>query len=104
MTPTGYAHIDLRSGIAYVTGTTTRVDEVVIEWIAWGWDAQKIHEEHPYLTLGQIHSAFAYYFDHKEELDAQMEAREREVEEILSAIDQSAQSALIERIRAKAAA
>ena len=31
--------------------------------------------QHPYLTLGQIYSALAYYADHQAELEKDIEAR-----------------------------
>ncbi|MCI0690387.1 hypothetical protein L0337_00100, partial [candidate division KSB1 bacterium] len=34
-----------------------------------GWSPEELHYQHPYLTLGQIFSALAYYADHAEELD-----------------------------------
>ena len=49
--------------------TTTKVVEIIMEKDAYGWSAEEIHFQHPYLTLGQIYSALAYYSDHKEELD-----------------------------------
>lgn len=38
--------------------------------------------QHPQLTLGQVHSALAYYWDHQEEIDADLRRREALVEEI----------------------
>ncbi len=32
----------------------------VVEQKAYGWSAEELHFQHPYLTLGQIHSALAY--------------------------------------------
>ena len=32
---------------------------------AYGWDAGEAHAQHPSLTLAQIHSALAYYYDHQ---------------------------------------
>ena len=34
-----------------------------------------MHFQHPNLTLGQIYSALAYYADHQEELDKDIERR-----------------------------
>ena len=46
---------------------------------AYGWSPEEYHLNHPYLTMGQIHSALAYYWDRKESLDAVLAAREQEV-------------------------
>jgi uncharacterized protein (DUF433 family) len=72
-----YAHIELAdNSVPIVSGTSTKVVEIVIDHIAWGWDAQQIQRQYPYLSLGQIHSALAYYYDHKPELDAEIDRRE----------------------------
>ena len=34
--------------------------------LAHHWDADEIQRQHPHLTLGQIHSCLAYYYDHQE--------------------------------------
>jgi uncharacterized protein (DUF433 family) len=39
----------------------------------------------PNLSLGQIHSALAYYYDHQEELDAEIEQDYQEVEKLQAA-------------------
>ncbi|MGA7732629.1 MAG: DUF433 domain-containing protein [Chloroflexia bacterium] len=75
--PTKYEHIVLRhDGVPLVAGTTTKVIEIVLEKEAYGWSAEEIHFQHPYLTLGQIYSALAYYSDHKEELDQDIRRRQ----------------------------
>jgi uncharacterized protein (DUF433 family) len=69
-------------GVARIEGTRTKVIQVALDKIARGWDAEEIHAQHPYLSLGQIHSALAYYYDHQEELDADIERRDREIERL----------------------
>ncbi len=58
-----------------ISGTNMKVIELVSEKIAHGWSAGELYLQHPYLSLGQIHSALAYYWDHKEKLDAEIEKR-----------------------------
>jgi uncharacterized protein (DUF433 family) len=77
-----YAHIEVDShGVAYVAGTRTKVLEVAFDRMAHHWDADEIRRQHPHLSLGQIHAALAYYFDHKDELDARIEEQLRFVNE-----------------------
>ena len=84
---TTYEHITLNeAGIAYINGTTTKVIEVVLDYKAYGWSPEEIHYQHSYLSLGQIHSAFAYYWDHAEQLDREIEERSRDVEHIRAEI------------------
>jgi uncharacterized protein (DUF433 family) len=76
LTATEYKHIQLDEGnIPTLAGTTMKVVELIIPIKAYGWTPENLHEQHPYLTMGQIHSALAYYWDHREELDADMAKR-----------------------------
>ena len=77
---TNYEHISLDDkGVPIISGTTMKVIEVVLEKMAYGWSAEEIHFQHSYLTLGQIYSALAYYSDHQEELDRDIEQRKEKV-------------------------
>src|SRR6266498_4473774 len=79
---TRYEHIVLdEAGIPLIAGTTMKVIELVLEQSAYGWSPEELHFQHPYLSLGQIHSALAYYWDHKEELDQDIERRRQYAEE-----------------------
>lgn len=71
---TRYEHIVLdENNIPIIAGTTMKVVELVLDHIAYGWSPEELHFQHPYLTLGQIYSALAYYWDHQEELDRDIE-------------------------------
>ena len=72
---TRYEHIVLRDSVPLITGTTMKVIELVTESLAHGWSPEELSFQHPYLTMGQIHSALAYYWDHREDLDREMERR-----------------------------
>ena len=78
-----YAHIDYTpEGTPFITGTQTKVEEIVLDHMAWHWDAETIHRHHPHLSLAQIHSALAYYYDHQAEMDASIEEGLRQVAKI----------------------
>lgn len=80
---TQYAHIVVGDdGVPRIEGTTTKVIEIALDQKAFGWTAEEIYLQHDYLTLSQIYSALAYYWDHKAELDADMERRRQYVEEM----------------------
>jgi len=67
---TRYQHIVLDdAGVPLIAGTTMKVIELVLEQRASGWSPEELHAQFPYLSLGKIHSALAYYWDHQEELD-----------------------------------
>ncbi|HEX8201816.1 MAG TPA: DUF433 domain-containing protein [Isosphaeraceae bacterium] len=89
MATVAYAHIELnKDGKPIVSGTRTKVVMIARDRIA-GDDAEQIQRRYPYLSLGQIHSALAYYYDHKEEMDRSIEEADRLVEEMRSAQGES---------------
>lgn len=83
MTALAYAHVELSSdGVPLIEGTTTKVIEVALDRLAHHWDADEIQRQHPHLSLAQIHGALAYYYDHEEELNRDIEYRLATVETI----------------------
>ena len=73
---TSYEHIRLDDeGVPHIVGTTMKIVELVMAQKAYGWSPEELHFQHPYLSMSQIHSALAYYWEHKEELDADIEDR-----------------------------
>ncbi|GAB4500160.1 MAG: hypothetical protein OHK0052_16180 [Anaerolineales bacterium] len=73
---TRYEHIGLnQANVPVILGTTMKVVELVVAHLAYGWSAEELHFQFPHLTLGQIYSALAYYWDHREKLDADIENR-----------------------------
>lgn len=58
-----------------ISGSNMKVVELVTAQKAYGWSPEEIHFQHPYLSMSQIYSALAYYWDHKNELDADIERR-----------------------------
>src|SRR5437773_854423 len=78
-----YPHIALSpDGVPYLSGTQTKVEEVVLDHLAHDWDADEIQRQHPDLTLAQIHSDLAYYYDHHEDVDLEIEKCLGEVTQI----------------------
>ena len=79
---TKYEHITLNEkGVPVIVGTTMKVIEIVAEKIAYGWSPEELHFQHPYLTMGQIHSALAYYYDHEDELNKDIEHRLKSIQQ-----------------------
>lgn len=80
---TRYEHIVLDdSRVPVISGTTMKVTELVLAQAAYGWSAEELHIQFSYLTLGQIYSALAYYWDHREEMDGDIEIRLENVNQI----------------------
>ncbi len=83
VTETSYEHIVLDdNNVPLIEGTTMKVIELAGAALANGWPPEELHAQYPFLTLGQIHSALAYYWDHKHALDQDMEQRRQRVEEL----------------------
>ena len=99
MTATATAHIWLdERGVAWIDDTNTKVIEVVCDHTGWGMSAEEIHREYPYLSLAQIHSALAYYYDHKAEFDTEIERQLQRIDELKAKAD--AGSPFLKRMRA----
>ena len=83
MSTVSYPHIEIgRDGVAMVSGTTTKVVEIVQDHLAHHWHAEDIHRQHPHLSLAQIHAALTYYYDHQQEIEEEIDRRVRHVAEI----------------------
>jgi hypothetical protein len=52
-----------------------------MDYLAHGWSAEEICRQHPYLTPAEAHSALAYYFDHRTEIDAEVDREWQEAEQ-----------------------
>jgi uncharacterized protein (DUF433 family) len=96
---TAYEHVVLNDEkVPIIAGTNMKVIELVLEKNAYGWSPEELHLQHPYLTLGQIHSALAYYWDHQEELDKDIERRLEFVDRVQRSMKPSP---LVKRLKAK---
>jgi hypothetical protein len=60
-------------GMAWITGANTKVVEVVLDKIAYGWSPEEMHLQHP---------ALAYYYEFKETVNDQIERELREAQEL----------------------
>jgi uncharacterized protein (DUF433 family) len=75
----GHIEVD-EKGDARIAGTRMKVTDLVLDKLAHGSSPEQMAQQFPPLTLAQIHSALAYYYDHLPELDAQIECDQRMVE------------------------
>ena len=66
-------------GVAWVDDTHVKILELALDHLAYGWSAEAMHEQFPHLSLAQIHAALAYFYDHQEELEAQIRQQDAEV-------------------------
>lgn len=96
MSTVAHPQIEISSdGHARIRGTGFKVRILVEEYLA-GASPEQLHDWHPHLTLSQIHSALAYYYDHKQEIDDEIAELERFAEEYRA---QQGESLLAKKLR-----
>lgn len=69
-------------GVARIAGTRMKVTDLALDKMANDSTPEEMARQFPPLTLAQIHSALAYYYEHKAELDSQIERDRRGVDEV----------------------
>jgi len=74
MSTVAHPYIEFTSdGHARIRGTGFKVRMLAEEHLITGADAKELQRGHPHLTLGQIYGGLAYYYEHKEEFDREIE-------------------------------
>jgi len=82
-------------GHARILGTGFKVRMLAEEHLL-GASPERLHEGHPQLSLSQIHGALAYYYDHKEDFDREIEELNRFAQEFFA---QQGESLLAKKLR-----
>lgn len=81
-----HPYITIQKGVCggkpVIAGTRIKVSQIAIEFEHMGWSSDEIVQAHPHLTLAQVHDALSYYYDHTEEINAEIRASEQFVEEM----------------------
>ncbi len=96
---TKYQHIFLdERRVPVIAGTTMKVIELALAHLAYGWSPEELHFQFPHLTLGQIYSALAYYWDNQSALEKEIERRLETAESIRRGMGETP---LIRRLKAK---
>lgn len=67
----------IQGGEPVIIGTRTPVRSIVF-YHKMGDTPEEILDKYPHLTLAQIYDALSYYYDHKEEIDHDMESDSEE--------------------------
>lgn len=74
-----------------------RVAQIAADYLGRGWSAEEIVFQYPHLTLAEVHSALAYYFDHRDEIDRELA---EELAEAERSRHEQPESAILARLRA----
>jgi uncharacterized protein (DUF433 family) len=75
-----------------------RVAQIVIDYLAYGWSAEEICHQHPYLTPAEAHATMGYYFDHQDEIDQEIS---QEWQDTQTSIAQAPKSPFYTRMKAR---
>ncbi|MGK7929180.1 MAG: DUF433 domain-containing protein [Spirulina sp.] len=82
-TQTEYKYIYLNEdNVPAIAGTSMKIVELITSVKAYGWTPEELLENYPHLTLSKIYSALAYYWDNKDEIDADFDRREHYAEQL----------------------
>lgn len=84
---------DVCGGKPRIAGRRITVAHVAVAHEEAGLDAEAIAAEYD-LTLGQVHAALSYYYDHRDEIDQSMREDEAFVEEMRSRFQSDVQTRL----------
>jgi uncharacterized protein (DUF433 family) len=78
MTVASIDHIVLDDkGVARIAGSRIRVSQIAAEHLKWAWSAEAIHRQHDHLSLSKIYAALAYFYDHRSEIERELEEEDR---------------------------
>jgi uncharacterized protein (DUF433 family) len=73
-------HIEITPGICggkpRIAGHRIKVQHVAIWHERMGMTPDEIVSQHPGITLADVHAALAYYFDHREQIEADIKEGE----------------------------
>lgn len=86
-------------GEAWIKGKNVKVIEVVLDHLAYGWSADSIHEQHPHLSLAEIYSALAFYYDNQAQFDGHISRQLSDLKNLRAA---TGESSLQKRLRSAA--
>jgi hypothetical protein len=80
-TISSYPHIEKPPGMParLESHPRTRVAMIVMDYLGRGLGPEDIVRHYPYLTLSEVHAAMTYYHDHRQEIDAEIQAELREL-------------------------
>ncbi len=68
----------------WIDQTGYRVVDLVREHLAHGWSAESLHENHPDLSLAQIHAALAWFYDREQDVLDEISTKSRLAEGIFA--------------------
>jgi uncharacterized protein (DUF433 family) len=96
-TTTEYKHIHLNeNNIPVIADTTMKVVELITSVKEYKWSPEQLHENYPHISMSKIYAALSYYWDHKLEIDTDIERRYQLVEKMRN---ENGESPIIEKLK-----
>jgi len=96
---TMYEHIIVdKTGKPIITGTRMKVINLALDKIAYGWSPEEMQYQYPFLKMGQIYAALAYFADHEDEFEKEIAEQLKEVD---AARKKNLDSPIRKRLKAK---
>lgn len=90
LTAISYPYLRLDpAGRAWVDGANVKVSEIAADFIAHGSSVEEMAIQFPALTPAMIHSALAYFYDHRDEYEDALSGSLRSYREKADATAQS---------------
>jgi uncharacterized protein (DUF433 family) len=91
-------HVDKNNNVcggrACISGTRIRVQDIYVWHELQGKSPDEIVSDFPQLNLAQVHSALAYYWDHKDEIHQEI----KDAEDLLQRLKLQSPSPLREKL------
>ena len=87
------------AGVAWVAGANTKVKEIVLDKLAYGWSPEEMHFQHPHLSMAQIHAALAYYYENQKQIDEEIRRDLEEVDQLRAQSESSELRSKLQSIR-----
>jgi uncharacterized protein (DUF433 family) len=75
-----------------------RVAQIVMDYNQFHWTAEQFCEQYPHLTPAEVHAALTYYYDHRQQIDDEIQAELKDVEADRA---RAGRSPLAEKLRAR---
>ena len=79
-------HITKTSGVcggaAHIAGHRVRVLDIAIWHEHLGWSPDEIVSQVPSISLADVHAALAYYYDHREEIQQEIQSEREMADEV----------------------
>lgn len=69
-----YPHVEKPAGQAarLQRVPSIRVSQIVMDYLAFGWSPEEMCRQHPHLSPADVHSAMAYYYDNRPEIEQEI--------------------------------